>query len=105
MNNKNLYNTTTTIFDPYGMANAGNSSVYANTSTTAGPMRTELNQMLLENRVVALETKLFNQSLMILKLLNKFTDDELNNIKNMYYSNDDASVELAKTIIEESLCQ
>jgi hypothetical protein len=41
----------------------------------------------------------------ILAAMQKFTKQECDNIRKMLDSNDPASVELAKTIIEESLCQ
>ena len=59
----------------------------------------------LKDRVTRLERQLDMSNIAILAALQKFTKEECDNIRKMLESNDPASVELAKTIIEESLCQ
>jgi hypothetical protein len=59
----------------------------------------------LKDRVTRLERQLDMSNIAILAAMQKFTKEECDNIRKMLESNDPASVELAKTIIEESLCQ
>ena len=86
------------------------------TSTSTGPYTTsssanstsmlyEVEIQYLKDRVTRLERQLDMSNIAILAALQKFTKEECDNIRKMLESNDPASVELAKTIIEESLCQ
>ena len=86
------------------------------TSTSTGPFTTsssanstsmlyEVEIQYLKDRVTRLERQLDMSNIAILAALQKFTKEECDNIRKMLESNDPASVELAKTIIEESLCQ
>jgi hypothetical protein len=59
----------------------------------------------LKDRVTRLERQLDMSNIAILAAMQKFTKEECDNIRKMLESNDPASVELAKTIREESLCQ
>lgn len=60
---------------------------------------------MLTERITRLERQLDLSNIAILAAMQKFTKEECENLKKMLDSNDPASVELAKTIIEESLCQ
>ena len=86
------------------------------TSTSTGPFTTsssanstsmlyEVEIQYLKDRVTRLERQLDMSNIAILAAMQKFTKEECDNIRKMLESNDPASVELAKTIIEESLCQ
>ena len=57
---------------------------------------------LLLNRIEKLELQNKFLSLSILRLEGKFTQEEVNNIKSMLTSNDEASIILADTIIENA---
>jgi hypothetical protein len=91
-------------------------SISSITSTSTGPFTTsssanstsmlyEVEIQYLKDRVTRLERQLDMSNIAILAALQKFTKEECDNIRKMLESNDPASVELAKTIIEESLCQ
>jgi hypothetical protein len=91
-------------------------SISSITSTSTGPFTTsssanstsmlyEVEIQYLKDRVTRLERQLDMSNIAILAALQKFTKEECDNIRKMLESNDLASVELAKTIIEESLCQ
>jgi hypothetical protein len=54
------------------------------------------------NRIEKLELQNKFLSLSILRLEGKFTQEEVNNIKSMLTSNDEASIILADTIIENA---
>jgi|694.fasta_scaffold01412_33 hypothetical protein len=54
------------------------------------------------NRIEKLELQNKFLSLSILRLEDKFTQEEVNNIKSMLTSNDEASIILADTIIENA---
>ena len=60
---------------------------------------------ILTDRIAKLEKQLDISNIAILAAMQKFTKEECENLKKMLDSNDSASVELAKTIIEQSLCQ
>ena len=90
--------TTGTIpIDPY------TAGAYGNTTSPITPTF-EMIDMLTE-RITRLERQLDMSNIAILAAMQKFTKEECENLKKMLDSNDPASVELAKTIIEESLCQ
>jgi len=55
-----------------------------------------------EERIVELELKSKLLALRIFVLEGKFTQEEVNNIKSMLTSNDEASITLANTIIENA---
>jgi hypothetical protein len=55
-----------------------------------------------EDRIVELELKNKLLELRLLVLEGKFTQEEVNNIKSMLTSNDEASITLADTIIENA---
>jgi hypothetical protein len=76
---------------------------YNNTTSPITPTITII-EMLAE-RITRLEKQLDMSNIAILAAMQKFTKEECENLKKMLDSNDPASVELAKTIIEESLCQ
>jgi hypothetical protein len=91
-------------------------SISSITSTSTGPYTTstgsnstsmlyEVEIQYLKDRVTRLERQLDMSNIAILAAMQKFTKEECDNIRKMLESNDPASVELAKTIIEESLCQ
>lgn len=80
------------------------SNPYNNTTSQINiPTKTEVD--MLTERITRLERQLDMSNIAILAAMQKFTKEECENLKKMLDSNDPASVELAKTIIEESLCQ
>ena len=90
--------TTGTIpIDPY------TAGTYGTTTALLTPTG-EMMEMLTE-RITRLERQLDMSNIAILAAMQKFNKQECENLKKMLDSNDPASVELAKTIIEESLCQ
>jgi hypothetical protein len=93
--NKHLTSITSTSTGPYTTSTGSNST----------SMLYEVEISFLKDRVTRLERQLDMSNIAILAALKKFTKEECDNIKKMLESNDPASVELAKTIIEESLCQ
>jgi hypothetical protein len=74
-------------------------------NTTSPITRTITIIEMLAERITRLEKQLDMSNIAILAAMQKFTKEECENLKKMLDSNDPASVELAKTIIEESLCQ
>ena len=67
-----------------------------NETTTYNPSKTMLERM----ETLELANKLLRVDILVLK--NKFTEEEGNNIKAMLTSNDEASVTVAETILENS---
>ena len=91
-----VISTGTIPIDPYNSYNNTASSINI-------PTKTEVD--MLTERITRLERQLDISNIAILVATEKFTKGEGENLKKMLDSNDPASVELAKTIIEESLCQ
>lgn len=76
-----------------------------NNTTGQSNVPTKMEVDMLTERITRLERQLDMSNIAILAAMQKFTKEECENLKKMLDSNDPASVELAKTIIEESLCQ
>jgi len=92
-----ITSTGTIPIDPY------TAGAYGNTTAPITPTGQVID--MLTDRIAKLEKQLDISNIAILAAMQKFTKEECENLKKMLDSNDSASVELAKTIIEQSLCQ
>ncbi len=75
------------------------SSPYTNT-IMEDPFETRLKEMENQMQLVQLDLKLYQLEILFLK--GKFTQEEITNIRKMLTSNDEASITLAETILENA---